>query len=275
METVGSGVLNIIKKNNGKIEQTNGQTIVVKKALVRNLQKYQEFAEKVSLTTDFNEILSDPEIKIVTEVMGGLHPAKEYISEALSAGKNVITANKDLMAVFGSELIKLAQDNHCDLMYDASVAGGIPILRTLSDSYVGDHILEIQGIVNGTTNYILSQMDEKGLSYAAALKRAQELGFAEADPTNDVTGKDAAYKMILLCQFAFGVYIKLSDFSVQGINHLQGFDLQQAKKLSYTIKLIGIAKKTADQLFIEVAPCLLSNDALMANIKNEIMLCKL
>lgn len=179
------------------------------------------------------------------------------------------------MAVFGSELIKLAQDNHCDLMYDASVAGGIPILCTLSDSYVGDHILEIQGILNGTTNYILSQMDEKGLSYAAALKRAQELGFAEADPTNDVTGKDAAYKMILLCQFAFGVHIKLSDFSVQGINHLQGFDLQQAKKLGYTIKLIGIAKKIADQLFIEVAPCLLSNDALMANIKNEIMLCKL
>ena len=118
-------------------------------------------------------------------------------------------------------------------------------------------------------------MDEKGLSYAAALKRAQELGFAEADPTNDVTGKDAAYKMILLCQFAFGVHIKLSDFSVQGINLLQGFDLQQAKKLSYTIKLIGIAKKITDQLFIEVAPCLLSNDALMANIKNEIMLCKL
>ncbi|MCO0806741.1 MAG: hypothetical protein ACTICX_01185 [Lactobacillus helveticus] len=113
-------------------------------------------------------------------------------------------------------------------------------------------------------------MDEKGLSYAAALKRAQELGFAEADPTNDVTGKDAAYKMILLCQFAFGVHIKLSDFSVQGINHLQGFDLQQAKKLGYTIKLIGIAKKIADQLFIEDAPCLLSNDALMSNIKMKL-----
>lgn len=268
--TVGSGILDIIKNDNGKIEQTSGQKIVVKKALVRNKEKYQKFAHSVNIITDFNDILSDPEIGIVAELMGGLHPAKEYISEALRAGKNVVTANKDLMAAFGTELIKLAQDNRCDLMYDASVAGGIPILRTLSDSYVGDHILEIQGIVNGTTNYILSQMNKKGLSYETALKHAQELGFAEADPTNDVTGKDAAYKMILLCQFAFGAHVKITDFNVEGIDHLQDFDLQQAKELGYPIKLIGIAKKVADKLFVEVAPCLLLADSLMANIENEI-----
>lgn len=268
--TVGSGILNIIENNNEKIKQTSGQEIVVKKALVRNKQKYQKLAQIIDITTDFNDILNDPEIKIIAELMGGLHPAKEYISKALCAGKNIVTANKDLMAIFGAELIRLAQDNHCDLMYDASVAGGIPVLRTLSDSYVGDRILEVQGIVNGTTNYILSQMNKKGLSYEIALKRAQELGFAEADPTNDVTGKDAAYKMILLCQFAFGVYVKIEDFNVEGINHLQGFDLQQAKKMGYTIKLIGIAKKLEDKLAIEVAPCFLPANSLMANIENEI-----
>ncbi len=183
-------------------------------------------AEEVELTTNFDDILHDAEIKIVVELMGGLHPAKGYISDALNAGKNVVTANKDLMATFGSELIALAAKNKCDLMYDASVAGGIPILRTLSTSYASDMISEIQGIINGTTNYILSQMGEKGLSYDEALKNAPKLGFVEADPTNDVTGKDAAYNI-------------------------------------------------AGKLFVKVAPCLLPNNAIMAHIKNELMLCKL
>lgn len=183
-------------------------------------------AKEVELTTNFDDILHDAEIKIVVELMGGLHPAKGYISDALNAGKNMVTANKDLMATFGSELIALAAKNKCDLMYDASVAGGIPILRTLSTSYASDNISEIQGIINGTTNYILSQMGEKGLSYDEALKNAPKLGFVEADPTNDVTGKDAAYNI-------------------------------------------------AGKLFVKVAPCLLPNNAIMAHIKNELMLCKL
>lgn len=224
--TVGSGVLKIIKNNQKKIKQTSGEEIVIKKALVRNLKKHQNVAKEVELTTNYDDILHDAEIKIVVELMGGLHPAKEYISEALNAGKNVVTANKGLMATFGSELIALAAKNKCDLMYDASVAGGIPILRTLSTSYASDNISEIQGIINGTTNYILSQMGEKGLSYDEALKNAPKLGFVEADPTNDVTGKDAAYNI-------------------------------------------------AGKLFVKVAPCLLPNNAIMAHIKNELMLCKL
>lgn len=268
--TVGSGVLKIIKNNQKKIKQTSGEEIVIKKALVRNPAKHQNLANEVELTTSFDEILHDSEIKIVVELMGGLHPAKEYITAALKAGKNVVTANKDLMATFGSELISLAANQQCDLMYDASVAGGIPILRTLSTSYASDIISEIQGIINGTINYILSQMSEKGLSYEAALKMAQQLGFAEADPTNDVTGKDAAYKIVILSKFAFGTKIGINDFTIEGINNLQDFDIRQASRMGYVIKLIGIAKNIAGKLFVEVAPCLLPENAIMAHIKNEL-----
>lgn len=268
--TVGSGVLKIIKNNKKKIRQTSGEEIIIEKALVRNPEKHRNLANEVMLTTDFDSILQDPEIKIVVELIGGLHPAKEYITAAINAGKNVVTANKDLMATFGSELINLAASKKCDLMYDASVAGGIPILRTLATSYSSDIISEIQGIINGTTNYILSQMGEKGLSYEEALKNAQELGFAEADPTNDVTGKDAAYKIVILSKFAFGTKISIDDFTIQGINNLKDFDIKQAQKLGYVIKLVGIAKNINGKLFVEVAPCLLPENAIMAHIKNEL-----
>lgn len=169
LETVGSGVLKIIKNNQKKIKQTSGEEIVIKKALVCNLKKHQNMAKEVELTTNFDDILHDAEIKIVVELMGGWHPAKEYISDALNAGKNVVTANKDLMAAFGSELIALATKNKCDLMYDASVAGGIPILRTLCTSYASDKISEIQGIINGTTNYILSRLIQLTMSLEKTL----------------------------------------------------------------------------------------------------------
>lgn len=268
--TVGSGVLKIIKNNQKKIKQTSGEEIVIKKALVRNLKKHQNMAKEVELTTNFDDILHDAEIKIVVELMGDLHPAKECISDALNAGKNVVTASNDLMATFSSELIALAAKNKCDLMYDASVADGIPILRTLSTSYASDNISEIHGIINGTTNYILSQMGEKGLSYDEALKNAQKFGFAEADPTNDVTGKDAAYKIFILSKFVFGTKISINDFTIEGINHLQKFNVEQAQAMGYVIKLIGIAKNIAGKLFVKVAPCLLPNNAIMAHVKNEI-----
>ena len=268
--TVGSGVLKIIKNNQEKIKQTSGEEIVIKKALVRNPAKHRNEAQEIELTTDFNDILHDSEIKIVVELMGGLHPAKEYIMQALKVGKNVVTANKDLMATFGAELVSLAADQQCDLMYDASVAGGIPFLRTLSTSYASDTVLEIQGIINGTTNYILSQMSDQGLGYDEALKMAQKLGFAESDPTNDVTGKDAAYKIVILSKFAFGTQISTDDFTIEGINNLKAFDIQQAKQMGYVIKLIGIAKNVAGKLFVEVAPCLLPQNTIMANIKNEL-----
>ena len=190
--TVGSGVLQMVQQNADKILDVTGCKLTVKTALVRNLGNYNKYADETSLTTDFDEILNDDEIKIVVELMGGIHPAKEYITTLLKNHKNVVTANKDLIASYGPELMTVAHENHCDLMFEASVAGGIPILRTIANSFTADKVTEVKGIVNGTTNYILTQMSQRGWSYHQALTQAQQLGFAESDPTNDVTGKDAA-----------------------------------------------------------------------------------
>ncbi|WP_414627857.1 homoserine dehydrogenase, partial [Limosilactobacillus coleohominis] len=184
--TVGSGVLQMIKNNEDKVANVTGSTLEVKKVLVKHPEHHRDVQQTVKLTTEINDIVNDPDLQIVVELIGGIHPAKEYIEEALRNHKNVVTANKDLIATYGPELVKLAHDNHCDLMYEASVAGGIPILRTITNSFSADKITEVKGIVNGTTNYILTQMGQRGWSYEQALTEAQKLGFAEADPTNDV-----------------------------------------------------------------------------------------
>ncbi|WP_251547513.1 homoserine dehydrogenase [Limosilactobacillus caecicola] len=267
--TVGSGVLQMIQNNEDKVLNVTGRTLNVKTVLVKHPDHHQNVADQVDLTTDVAEIINDPEIQIVLELIGGIHPAKEYIEVALKQHKNVVTANKDLIATHGPELVKLAHDNHCDLMYEASVAGGIPILRTITSSFSADKITEVKGIVNGTTNYILTQMSQQGWSYDHALKKAQELGFAEADPTNDVMGKDAAYKMVILSQFAFGTHVNVEDFVVSGIDHLTAFDVQQASKFGYVIKLIGIARVIGEGVFVEVASTLVPNDHPLATINNE------
>lgn len=237
--TVGSGVLQMIQNNADKVQNVTGRRLAVKKVLVRHPENHQDVANAVDLTQNANDIILDDDIQIVVELIGGIHPAKEYIEEALRHHKNVVTANKDLIATAGPELVKLAHDNHSDLMYEASVAGGIPILRTINNSFAADKITEVKGIVNGTTNYILTQMNQQNWPYEQALAEAQKLGFAEADPTNDVTGQDAAYKMVILSQFAFGTQLSTNDFSVTGIDELSGFDVQQARKFGYVIKLIA------------------------------------
>lgn len=267
--TVGSGVLQMIQNNEDKVLNVTGHRLNVKTVLVKHPENHQSVADKVHLTQDVNEILNDDAIQIVVELIGGIHPAAEYIEQALRHHKNVVTANKDLIATAGPALVELAHENHCDLMYEASVAGGIPILRTISNSFAADKITEVKGIVNGTTNYILTQMNQQHWSYADALKKAQELGFAEADPTNDVTGKDAAYKMVILSQFAFGIQLTINDFRVTGIDKLTGFDVQQASEFGYVIKLVGIARVIDDGVFVEVAPVLVSRDNPLATINNE------
>ncbi len=267
--TVGSGVLKMLSRNQQKISNITEHRVVVKKALVRNPAKHQEWASQVQLVTDFNEILQDPEIEIVIEVIGGLHPAEEYITKLLKAHKSVVTANKDLIANYGPHLVSLANENNVDFMYEASVAGGIPILNTLSQNFAGDEIKEIAGIVNGTTNYILTQMVDKHVSFKDALKQAQQLGFAEADPTNDITGRDAAYKMIILTRFAFGANLKMGDFEFHGIQNVHSFDVKETAALGYTIKLIGVSRKVNDHIFVEVAPTLVSQDGQLAHVKNE------
>ena len=206
--TVGSGVLRILKHHEPKLNQVTGVSLRVKKVLVRDIDKKRgAIAEGIELTLDVDEIINDPEIDIVVEVMGSIDEAKNYIKKALKAGKHVVTANKDLIALHGNELVALAKENQCDLYYEASVAGGIPILRTIVDSLASDDIQKVFGIVNGTTNFILSKMTSEGKTYEAALKEAQELGFAESDPTNDVDGIDAARKMVILTRLAFGMNV--------------------------------------------------------------------
>lgn len=267
--TVGSGVLQMIQNNEDKVLNVTGRKLTVKTVVVRHPEKHQDVPGDIKLTTDFNDVLNDDEIQIVVELIGGIHPAEEYIEELLKHNKNVVTANKDLIATKGPHLVALAHDNHCDLMYEASVAGGIPILRTITNSFSADKITEVKGIVNGTTNYILTQMNLHGWTYEQALKEAQKLGFAEADPTNDVTGKDAAYKMVILSQFAFGTQLSTDDFHVKGIDKLNGFDVQQAAKLGYVIKLVGIAKVINEGVFVEVSPVLVPADHPLATINNE------
>ncbi|MDC2829812.1 homoserine dehydrogenase [Limosilactobacillus mucosae] len=267
--TVGSGVLEMIENNESKIRNIIGRELSVKTVVVRHPEKHQNAAADIKLTTEFEEVLNDNEIQIVVELIGGIHPAKEYIERLLKAHKSVVTANKDLIASYGPELAALAYENHCDLMYEASVAGGIPILRTIVNSFAADNILEVKGIVNGTTNYILTQMNQKHWTYDEALKKAQELGFAEADPTNDVTGKDAAYKMIILSYFAFGTQLKIDDFKTEGIDTLNAFDVSQAESLGYVIKLVGSAKVINGGVFVDVAPTLVPEDHPLATINNE------
>ena len=201
--------------------------------------------------------------------MGTVTTAKKYIELLLKAGKHIITANKDLIATYGSELTELADKNKCDLFYEASVAGGIPILRTIVNSFAADRIIEVKGIVNGTTNYILTKMSQNNMSFADALKSAQELGFAEPDPTNDIEGIDAAYKMIILTQFAFGINIALDDIEVKGINGIDLEDIKQAKSLGYNIKLLGIAKLINDRISVAVGPVLVPETQPLSAVQNE------
>lgn len=268
--TVGGSVLQMLTENQDKVQNITGQRLSVKTIVVRDTEKHQgTVPEGVSLTSNLDAIINDPEIKIVVEVMGGVHPAKEIITQLLNAKKHVVTANKDLIASAGEELANIARENHCDLMYEASVAGGIPILRTIVNSFAADQILEVKGIVNGTTNYILTQMQRKNWSYDQALKKAQELGFAESDPTNDVAGIDAAYKMVILSQFSYGTHLKLADMSVEGIQTISLKDVEQADAFGYTIKLLGISRRINGGVFAEVGPVLVPTDHPLATINNE------
>lgn len=269
--TVGTGVLRIIRDHSEKIEQTLGRTFTISKVLVRDVEKYRGLDElkDITITTAIEDILQDEAIDIVVEVMGSIDIARDYVTRALLSGKHVITANKDLIALHGDELMSLAKKQKCDLYYEASVAGGIPILRTLVNSMASDEIKEVAGIVNGTTNYILTKMAEFGWSYQESLEEAQRLGFAEADPSSDVDGLDAARKMVILARLAFGMPIDLSDVNVTGIRKIDSEDIANAKQLNSVIKLLGVAKEVNNRVYVDVAPTLVSNNHPLSNIKNE------
>ncbi|MDL4841935.1 homoserine dehydrogenase [Aquibacillus rhizosphaerae] len=268
--TVGTGVVKILKNHQDEIMYKLGSQIAIKKVLVHDIHKQRDVVvDQEWLTNDPEELVSNPDIDVIVEVMGGIEDTNLLMEQALRNNKHIVTANKDLMAVHGQKLLRLAKANNCDIYYDASVAGGIPILRTLSDGLASDRIQKIMGIVNGTTNYILTKMTDDKLAFDDVLKEAQELGFAEADPTSDVEGLDAARKMTLLANLAFKMEISLDDVETSGIRDISQEDISFATSLGYTIKLIGIASINNGKVEVSVEPTLLPQDHPLALVKNE------
>ena len=268
--TVGSGVVRIIENHQDKLMHQVGCPIKVKKILVQDVEKERSVKVDPSLlTVNPADIMEDPEIEVVIEVMGGIEDTREHLLQALRNKKNIVTANKDLMAVHGSELLTVANENGCDLFFEASVAGGIPILRSLVDGLASDRITKMMGIVNGTTNYILTKMSQEGLAYDSVLKDAQQLGYAEANPASDVEGLDAARKMAIMASLGFSMKIDLDDVKAKGITSVTEEDLQYGKQLGYTMKLLGIAVREGDKIEVCVEPALLPSSHPLASVNNE------
>jgi homoserine dehydrogenase len=255
MGTVGTGVVRVLGDNAENIAQKVGRSIIVEKILVRDTKKTRGLLVDPSrFTTNAADILDNPEIDIVIELMGGEQPAKDYILTAMRNGKHVVTANKDVVAKYGKELFEEAAIHQVDFQFEASVGGGIPIIRPLKQCLAGNKIQEIIGIVNGTTNYMLTKMSLEGQDFADVLQEAQAKGYAEADPTADVGGLDAARKIAILASIAFGTRVSVDDVYVEGITKITPEDIAYAKELGYVIKLLGIAKETEGEVEARVHP---------------------
>lgn len=268
--TVGTGVYKVLKNQEAEMEKKIGATVKLKKILVRNLKKAAaKIAEPEILTNNWKEILEDESIDIVIEVMGGIEPAKTYIMEALKAGKNVVTANKDLVASHGGELLDCAAANQCDFLFEAAVAGGIPIIRPLKQCLTGNHLSEIVGIVNGTTNFILTKMTQENMEFADALALATKLGYAEADPTADIQGYDAGRKMAIMASIAFNSRVTFEDVSTEGITHISSKDIRYAKELGCVIKLLGVAKNAENGIEVKVQPMLVPEGHPLASVNDS------
>lgn len=257
--TVGGGVISVMEQNADVIEKKIGKKIIIAKVFGRDIKKMQEqYGSNYFYTTNIDDILEDPEIDIVVELLGREHPAKEYIAKAFEQGKNVVTANKDVLAKYGKELFPLAAEKNCDFMFEGSVCGGIPIIQPLKTSLAANKITSIMGIVNGTTNYMLTKMSNEHLDYADVLQEAQNKGYAESDPTADVGGFDAARKLAILASIAFNTRISLDDVQVEGIESISLRDINYAAELGYAIKLLAIAKNDPEfGISVRVHPTML------------------
>jgi len=253
--TVGRGVYRVLTKNGPLIEQRTGAGVVLKKVLVRDTGRQRGVTLPPGLlTTDVREILDDPAIRVVIEVMGGTGPALDYVLAALRSGRSVVTANKDMVSEHGRELFQAAGEGGADILFEGSVAGGIPIITPLKESLAANRIVSLHGIINGTTNYILTRMTREGLDLATALAAAQEAGYAEADPHADIDGLDAARKLAILASIAFNTRILPQDVYVEGIRPVTAEDIGYARELGYTVKLLAIARETAEGVEVRVHP---------------------
>lgn len=266
---VGGQVAALLEKNNAELSTRAGATLVLKKIAVRDLKVAREGVNQSLLTTDAQSVINDPEIDIIIEVMGGIEPARELILQAIHNGKSVVTANKALLASHGADLFTAADNKGVDLYYEAAVAGAIPIIRPMRESLVGDQITRVMGIVNGTTNYILTKMDEEGRAFNEVLKEAQSLGYAEADPTADIEGFDAASKAAIIAGLAFHSRVSVDDVYREGISSITADDVAVAKTMNHVIKLLAIAELTADnRISVRVHPTLIPRSHPLAAVRD-------
>jgi homoserine dehydrogenase len=268
--TVGSGVIRILRDNAEAISRRTGCEIRVKSIAVADLAdpRYVEVPESM-LTTDATTMIQDPEVDIVVEVMGGIEPTRGFILAAFAAGKHVVSANKELMSTHGGEILRAAEEAGVDIAYEASVGGGIPILLPLKQSLAGNAVYQMLGIVNGTTNYVLTRMTEEGLSFSQAIAKAQSLGYAEADPSADVEGRDAAAKLAILASIAFNSRVTLDDVYAEGITGITSDDIAFGRDLGYVIKLLAVAKDEADGISVRVHPTMIPVDHPLAAVRDE------
>jgi homoserine dehydrogenase len=267
---IGSGVVKLLKQNEELITKRLGAKIVLKKVADINITSPRAVKiPKNLLTTDAREILNDPEISIVIELMGGYEPARTFVLEAIKKGKQVVTANKAMLATFGNEIFPAAQKKGVDVGFEASVGGTIPIIKTLKEALVANHINSIVGIMNGTCNFILTKMTDEGKPFDVVLKEAQQLGFAEADPTFDIEGIDTSHKMAILLSLAYGKKVNLKDIYLEGITKISGEDIAFAKELGYRIKLLAIGMLKGDAVEARVHPTMISSSHLLANVNRN------
>ena len=264
---IGSGVVKVLMGKPETLAREAGSRLVLKKVLEQDSTKHGSMGLEPELfITQFVELVNHPEVDIVVELIGGEHPAFEYIKEALAHGKHVVTANKEVMAKHWSQLLAVAHQHQVSLRCEASVGGGIPLIAPFQEDLVANDISAIYGILNGTTNYILTQMAKEGLDFSVALKQAQELGYAEANPANDIEGIDAAYKLAILTTIAFGTEVGPENIYHEGISRLQARDFRYAQELGYAIKLLAIAKRAGDSIEARVHPVFIPEDSLLAKV---------
>jgi len=266
--TVGSGVFTVLARNQEEIKRRAGRGIRIHTVADLNTQRAQELVKgQAEVVDDARKVIQNPEIDIVVELIGGYGIAKDLVLEAIAAGKHVVTANKALIAVHGNEIFKAAHAKGVMVAFEAAVAGGIPIIKALREGLSANRIEWIAGIINGTTNFILSEMRDKGLDFVTVLKEAQRLGYAEADPTFDIEGIDAAHKATIMSAIAFGVPMQFAQAHVEGITQLSAVDIKYAEQLGYRIKLLGITKKNPNGIELRVHPTLVPTKRLLANVE--------
>jgi homoserine dehydrogenase len=266
--TVGSGTFQVLSRNQEEIRRRAGRGIEITMVADLNVERARALVgDTVKVVADAREVIANPKIDIVVELIGGYGIARQLVMEAIAAGKHVVTANKALLAVHGSEIFSAARDKGVMVAFEAAVAGGIPIIKALREGLTANRIEWIAGIINGTTNFILSEMRDKGLDFSEALAEAQQLGYAEADPTFDIEGVDAAHKATLMSAIAFGIPVQFDKAHVEGISRLQAADIRYAEQLGYRIKLLGITRRRAEGIELRVHPTLVPAKRLIANVE--------